>query len=193
MDEELMEKRRNIDDRDEVLALNRYNNLALEGQRVTIRDSYTVECSHVDNNPALINTIDHMLYDKYRVHKRHRFRDPVHTPLPIEQVIYLIEELIVSAAKRVAMVVKLIVLPAVYQRDLYLQLYRYINCASISPEVRILVDKGLEATSKCLIRCIDVYAIGCNDLHRVARLLDTEGRMHIAKVRRTRLLRDGWG
>ena len=190
MDEELIEKRRSIDDRDKVLASNRCNNLALEGQRVTVRDSYTVECSQVDNNPALINTIDRTPYDEYRVRKRHRFRDPVHAPLFIEQVVCLIEELTVSAAERVAIAVKFIVLPAVYQRDLYLQLCRYIDCASISPEVGISVDKGLEVTSKCPIRHIDVYAVGCNNLHRVARLLNTEGRMYIAKVRRTRLLRD---
>ena len=137
--------------------------------------------------------MDRTLYDEYRVCERCRFRDPVHVPLFIEQVVCLIEELMVSAAERVAIAVKFIVLPAVHQRDLYLQLYRYIDCASIGPEVRISVDKGLEATSKRPIRHVDVYAVGCNDLYRVARLLDTEGRMCIAKVRRTRLLRDGWG
>ena len=103
-----------------MLALNRCNNLALEGQRVTVRDSYIVECLQVNNNMALINTMDYMPYDKYRVHKRYWFRDPVHVPLPIEQVVCLIEELIVSIAERVAIAVKFIVLPAVYQGDLYL-------------------------------------------------------------------------
>ena len=106
--------------------------------------------------------MDRMPYNKYRVYKRCRFRDPVHAPLPIEQVVCLIKELIVSAAERVATAVKFIVLPAVHQRDLYLQLYGYIDCALIGLEVGILIDESLEATSKCPIQCIDVYTVGCN-------------------------------